>query len=159
MTGPSDEKEEHLKSNQKISKVKSKKLPKGATRLRVQFDITYQGHPGKEPEGKSMTQPDMSLTIGQLLEHHTQGKPVTQKEPVYFEMEVPTFSDLTDVEEYNEQLKNRLEQTTAFIKQEQEKAKADAKAAAEAKAKSVDTKPAENKEAEQATETEQTTND
>lgn len=91
----------------------------GRSRLRVQFDIQYKGNPGKTPSGESQTEPDMTLSVGQLLERHSRGKDVPMKQPIYFETEIPTFSDLTDVERYREQLKDRLKETEKFIKDEQ----------------------------------------
>ncbi len=94
----------------------------GRTRLRVQFDITYKGSPGKKVQGESHTEPDMTLTLGQLLERHSRGKDIPMKEPIYFETEVPTFSDLTDVERYKDQLQRRLEETKKFIQDERHEA-------------------------------------
>lgn len=96
----------------------------GRTRLRVQFDITYKGSPGKTPTGEKVVEPDMTLRLGQLLERHSRGKEIPMKQPVFFDMEIPTFSDLTDVDRYREQLERRLEETKQFIAQEKE-AKAD----------------------------------
>ena len=93
----------------------------GRTRLRVQFDITYKGHQGHIVEGQSHTEPDMTLRLGQLLERHSRGKDIPMKTPVYFDTEIPTFSDLTDIERYREQLQRRLEETTEFIRLDKEK--------------------------------------
>ena len=114
------------------SPVQITNMEDGRTRLRVQFDITYKGHPGKTPKGVSDTVPDMTLSLGQLLERHSRGRDIPMSEPLYFDTEIPTFSDLTDVDRYKEQLERRLEQTKQFIKDEQ-KATAKAKAASEAK--------------------------
>lgn len=110
----SEIKDEFLHSNAPTMRIENK--GDGRTRLRVQFDITYKGHPGKRFEGDSMTEPDMTLTLGQLLERHSRGKDIPMQDPVYFEMEVPTFSDITDVERYREQLQRRLDETNEFIK-------------------------------------------
>lgn len=99
----------------------------GRTRLRVQFDITYKGSPGKIPLGESQTEPDMTLRLGQLLERHTRGQNVPVREPIYFDTEIPTITDLSDVERYREQLQRRLNETNKFIedelKEDQEKSK------------------------------------
>ena len=90
----------------------------GRSRLRVQFDITYKGHPGKTPVGESDTEPDMTLRLGQLLERHSRGRHIPEKPAVYFDTEIPTINDLTDVERYRDQLQRRLEETNEFIRQD-----------------------------------------
>lgn len=97
--------------------------PKHKNRIQVQFDIEYGGHPGVKKGGKSDTVPDLNLTVRQLLQNHTrnpQGDAVTVREPVYFDQEIPTITDLTDVAEYKEQLQERLKQVNDFIKQDSE---------------------------------------
>lgn len=93
-----------------------------ARRFRVQFDFRLKWK-GKEMDGKSMTEPDMNLTVAQLLERHTRGigAEVKTHEPLYFETEVPTVRDITDVHEYREFLEQKLEQTKQFIQNEQRK--------------------------------------
>jgi len=103
------------------SPVQITNMEDGRSRLRVQFDITYKGHPGKTPSGVSDTVPDMTLSLGQLLERHSRGRDIPMAEPLYFDTEIPTFSDLTDVDRYKEQLERRLEKTKEFIKNEKQK--------------------------------------
>lgn len=91
----------------------------GRKRLRVQFDITWKGHP-IDPVGESETEPDMTLSIGQLLEQHSRGKEIPMKEPIFFDMEIPTFNDLTDVEQYKTQLEERIKSVTDFLQSEQQ---------------------------------------
>tara|TARA_B110000483_G_C18198178_1_gene543991 strand:- start:2554 stop:3030 length:477 start_codon:yes stop_codon:yes gene_type:complete len=103
-------------------------------RIQVQFDIEYGGTPGTNPKGKSDTVPDLNLTVRQLLQNHTRGEgsEVKVSEPIYFDQEIPTITDITDVEEYKEQLKDRLDQVNQFIVADKEKAdqiKAEQKAA------------------------------
>lgn len=112
---------------------KPKKIPgrptkQGNMRYRIQFDFEYHGTPGKEPEGESLTEPDMTLTIGQLLENHTRGNELPEKPHIYFETEVPTIRDWTDVEKYKEQLERRLDEVTKFVEDEIEQAKAEKEA-------------------------------
>lgn len=97
----------------------------GRRRLRFQFDLTYHGHPGKKPEGESDTEPDMTLTLGQLLERHSRGGHVPMQDPVYFEMEIPTIKDITDVEQYKDQLELRLQQVKLFIQNEKDQKEAE----------------------------------
>ena len=95
----------------------------GRTRLRVQFDITYKGHQGATIEGESITEPDLTLRLGQLLERHSRGKDIPMKPPLYFDTEIPTFNDITDIHRYKEQLERRLQETKTFIQQEQDEKK------------------------------------
>lgn len=90
-------------------------------RFRVQFDFTYTGLDNLDmTSGESETVPDMNLTVRQLLENHTRGIDgnVQAKTPHYFETEVPTFKDLTDVDEYKEHLQHQLTQVEQFIEDE-----------------------------------------
>jgi hypothetical protein len=96
----------------------------GRTRIRVQFDITYKGSKGVQIEGESMTEPDLTMTLSQLLERHSRGKEIPMRAPVFFQTEIPTFSDLTDIERYRDQLKRRLDETNEFITKEVEAEKA-----------------------------------
>jgi len=90
------------------------------TRFRIQFDFDYNGDPGKMMNGISKTQPDMSLTVRQLLENHTRGRvsDVQHKEPIYFDMPVPTISDITDVHEFKKSLEERLKLTNEWIEKD-----------------------------------------
>lgn len=113
-----------------------RKFNQGRTpgRYQVQFDFDYSGTPGKKMDDTLETQPDMTLTVRQLLEHHTRGiSPAAQeRHPVYFDIEVPTIKDITDVHAYREHLAEKMEQTDQFIKEEKaaaKKAKADAEKA------------------------------
>lgn len=93
-------------------------------RIRLQFDIEYNGSQGENFEGESLTVPDMNLSVKQLLENHTRmhDGSVKHHTPMYFETEVPVFTDFTDVEKYREQLQERLNQTNEFIKRELQEA-------------------------------------
>lgn len=99
-------------------------------RYRVQFDFGYKGSKGKKMDPTSKTVPDMNLTIRQLLENHTRGKTneVQVKQPLYFEVDIPTITDITDVDNYRNQLKTQLDKVNAFIKEDEEKSKNEAEA-------------------------------
>jgi hypothetical protein len=118
------EKDEHLHANTRLPKMSIKDMKDGRTRMRVQFDITWNGSAGKVMDPKSETEPDLTMTLGTLLERHSRGKDVPMRDPVYFETQVPTFSDLTDLERYKEQLATRLEEVKSFIANEAEQANA-----------------------------------
>lgn len=108
---------------------------KEGKRIRIQFDIDYSGTLGKEMDGKSQTVPDLNLTVSQLIQNHVRGASgnVQAYEPMYFETEIPTINDITDVDKFKEQLQKRLDQVNEFIKNEkilkdeEEKRKAEAK--------------------------------
>lgn len=71
-------------------------------KLRMQFDETYQGHPGIEMDPTSETVPDMGISLKQLLINHTRGLPSTAKmyEAQYFEdLEIPNIDDLVDLQD------------------------------------------------------------
>lgn len=92
--------------------------------FRIQFNFEYKGDKGKKLDPKSNTVPDMSLTVRQLLQNHTRGidNKVQEKQPLYFDIEVPTIKDITDVKVYRDLLKEQLEQTNKFIKDDLEAA-------------------------------------
>lgn len=113
-------------------------------RLRVQFDIDYPGTPGIKGDPVSQTIPDMNLTVRQLLENHTKVGEVSNKEPLYFDMEIPTLNDITDVEKFKEQLQNRLKSVNNFLDDEDQKkiTKRDLAAAAAAAKSDLNVPPA-----------------
>ncbi len=111
-------------------------------KYRVQFDFDYSGTPGKLMSKETVTQPDMNLTVRQLLENHTRGidSQVQERKPLYFDIEVPTIHDITDVMLYKEHLEEKLKQTAKFIEDDI------AAAAAEKRAKEKLPSPIENGE-------------
>lgn len=95
--------------------------------MRVQFDITYNGSPGKKMDPNGKTMPDMNMSITQLLINHQAGVEsgkTSQKVPLYFDMEVPTITDITDIEIYRENLEQQLQHTKDFLEKEKEDKKA-----------------------------------
>jgi hypothetical protein len=104
----------------KKTTTKKVELPVQEGRYRVQFDFTYKGAPGKKMSDEIVTQPDMTLTVRQLLENHTRGidSGVQEKAPFYFDVEVPTITDITDVHEYRDYLNERIQQVNEFIANE-----------------------------------------
>lgn len=103
--------------------------------FKIQFDIEYDGDAGSTPIGTSKTVPDMNLTVRQLLENHTRSpegeEAVTQ--PMYFGIQVPKITDLTDVELYKQRLKEELKRTQDFIDNDIAEAKAKKEKEAQAK--------------------------
>ena len=103
-------------------------------RIRVQFDIGYLGTKAVTPEGKSMTVPDMNLTVRQLLEDHTRvPEGVEVRKPLYFDLPIPTIKDITDVEEYRAVLKDQIDKVDQFIQEDKEKAAEELKTSETAK--------------------------
>lgn len=108
---------------------------KNAIRFRIQFDLEYNPDQGKIT-GPGNTVPDMNLTVRQLLENHTRGaQGAPEKKPFYFERQIPTIQDLTDVQRYREHLELELKNTAEFVQRELDEQKAQKAAEAKASAK------------------------
>jgi hypothetical protein len=71
-------------------------------KLRKQFTAGYEGTSGPSPDTTLMTQPDMTMSIRDLLDRHSRGLPLTtnQRTGEYFDTEIPRFYDLTDMLKY-----------------------------------------------------------
>ena len=97
-----------------------KRIDQQLGRFRIQFDFDYTGAEHRQMSDEVVTQPDMSLTVRQLLENHTRGldSNVQHKEPLYFDVPVPVITDITDVYEYRQSLEKRIAQVQDFIQQE-----------------------------------------
>jgi len=98
----------------------SKKTKNTHSKIVKQFQEippTFKGHTNTMP---SMTVPDMTLTVKQLLHNHTRGihSDVSHNEPMYFDSEIPIIDDITDLIAYREDLKAREIALKAKIKQE-----------------------------------------
>lgn len=106
--------------------------------FKTQFNPNYKPTEGETNVGDSMTVPDMSLSIRELLINHSRGVSlnVNQPEPQYFDMEIPNFIDLTDREAYKEMLLEKKLQLDEQIKAEIDAAK-------QAAEKPIETPPAE----------------
>ncbi len=93
--------------------------PAPLKRFAVQFNIDYHGTNGKIMDPDRITQPDMSLTVRQLVDRYTRaGEPIPNKDPYYFDIKVPVIKDLTDVERFREETQQRLDDVNAYLKQE-----------------------------------------
>lgn len=129
----------------RLSKIPTIDLPKGYQRIRVQFELTYKGS-NTTPIGDSRTEPDMHMSISQLLERHTSGPNEKDKKPLFITQSIPALNDLTDIEDYREILAERVKQVNTFIKEEKAQAKQAKKDKAEKEAK--DPLPLDESEAE-----------
>lgn len=67
-----------------------------------------------------MTQPDMTLTVGQLLENHTRNMPQSVKHVpgAWTDAEVPKIRDLTDLQDFKEYLEARKKELTEQAEKE-----------------------------------------
>ena len=72
-----------------------------------------------------MTQPDMTMSIRDLLDRHSRGLPLTtnQRTGEYFDTEIPRFYDLTDMLKYKQELMDRNKSINNLIKDEKKAAK------------------------------------
>lgn len=90
-------------------------------RFAIQFDMSYQGVPGKKMDGSSQTLPDQSITVRHMLQDHVRGKDgnVRAMKPLHFDHEVPVLRDLSDIDNYRDHLQEKLRQTDEFIAREE----------------------------------------
>lgn len=74
--------------------------------IRTQFDPSYEGSLPEKNTEPSMTQPDMTLSMRELLINHTRGLGIMAKhhEGFYYDTEIPQFDDMTDIDAYREYL-------------------------------------------------------
>jgi hypothetical protein len=102
------------------------KMPKqNKSKQRKVYRTSMDGtdYNGKKMDPKSETEPDMSLTIRELLYNHTRGVlvDVPAHEPIYLEdLEVPVIRDLTDLDNYRETLNSRLNELEEQLQNEKE---------------------------------------
>lgn len=93
--------------------------------FRRQFDLNYKGTKSVIEFEPSQTVPDQNLSVRQLLKNHSRGMGigVPAKEGIYSEIEVPVFTDLTDVLAYNDDLLERQQALKDELTLVQEKRK------------------------------------
>lgn len=107
-------------------KNQSKKIKKSISspRLRKQFPTTPYDFQGETNNSPSLTVPDLTLTIKQLLHNHSRGisSDVTHNEPMYFDTEIPIIDDITDLDAFRQDLKAREKALSLKIRQENDKA-------------------------------------
>lgn len=84
------------------------------------FDyIPTEGEINEEP---SMTVPDMALSVKDLLMNHVRGanSDLIEMEGHFFDMEIPVFEDLTDIQAYKEELERKKQEIEANIRAERD---------------------------------------
>ena len=96
-------------------------------RIRKQFSETPYTFIGETNTKPSLTVPDLTLTIKQLLTNHSRGisSDVGHNEPMYFDTESPIINDITDLDAFRQDLKAREKALSLKIKQENDNLKAD----------------------------------
>lgn len=88
-------------------------------RIRTQFNPTYQGTDGEQNTQPSCTQPEMSLSIQDLLKNHTNKiGHATMRTPEYFDTEIPIFDDITEEIAYKEKLSQEIKDAEVIANQE-----------------------------------------
>jgi len=105
----------------KNSKDKTKKPL--SNNLRKQFMVNPKLAKGETNNKPSLTVPDLTLTIKQLLTNHSRGIPsnVAYNEPMYFNQEIPIIDDIVDIQTFRQDLKHREKLLQAKIKEENQK--------------------------------------
>lgn len=93
-------------------------------RIVMQFEVDVPHYAGEKAKGKSLTQPDMNLSVRQLIQGYTRGQTAEElnkamQNAPYFDMEIPVFNDLTDVEKFKEKLQADIEAADKWIKEQQ----------------------------------------
>lgn len=99
---------------------------KNETRFKRQFQEGYKGTPTTLPEMPSCTQPSMTLSVQELMERHTRGidTGAIQREEIYFpdDMEVPRITDMNEISEMKERLKEKEQELIQKIRDERKEA-------------------------------------
>jgi hypothetical protein len=93
------------------------------TRLKKQFQSQPYEMLGEENTMPSLTVPDQTLGIKELLINHSRGisSNVKNYEGEYYDTEIPIIDDLTDLEYYRQDIKRREIALKAKIKEEHDK--------------------------------------
>lgn len=93
-------------------------------KFRHQFTPGYQGSPGESSNLESMTIPDETLTVRQLLINHSRGIGIPQPKQGIFtgDTVAPKPSDLVDEKSRVEALKTQIEETDEQARREHQEA-------------------------------------
>lgn len=92
-----------------------------------------------EVDKETITVPDQTLTIKELLDRHSRGLPlgVTQQQGQYFDVEIPQFQDLTEMIDWKKGLMETNKELNALIRQQQKKEQSDLKQPSESEEKNI----------------------
>ncbi len=85
-----------------------------------QFNPNYIPEKGEVNTLPSLTRPDMSLTIHELMRNHTRGiqSDVHNNEPQYFDTEIKRFADITDEIAYKQELAEDIKEQEEIARSE-----------------------------------------
>jgi hypothetical protein len=94
-------------------------------KLKKQFTEGYVNK-GKIMDQTIHTQPDMTMSIRDLLDRHSRGLPLTtnERKGEYFDTEIPRFDDITDMLQYKQELMDKNKSINKLIKDEKKAADA-----------------------------------
>ena len=99
------------KNKESETSSEAKKQQQPTSKLKFRSSYGEKIPHGETPEGISLTQPDMSLTVRDLILNHTRGTidmDVIAKKPTYLEdTEIPTIQDISELEEHRENLEEQ----------------------------------------------------
>ncbi len=101
-------------------KKQTEKTKNTHSKIIKQFQNTPPTFKGETNNSPSMTVPDMTLTVKQLLHNHSRGihSDVSHNEPMYFDHEIPNIDDITDLVAFRNDIKAREKALKAKIKEE-----------------------------------------
>jgi len=92
-------------------------------KIQKQFTDNYKNE-GKKMDQTIHTQPDMTMSIRDLLDRHSRGLPLTtnERQGEYFDTEIPRFDDITDMLLYKQELMDKNKSINKLIKDEKKAA-------------------------------------
>lgn len=101
-------------------KKQTEKTKNTHSKIIKQFQNTPPTFKGETNTMPSMTVPDMTLTVKQLLHNHSRGihSDVSHNEPMYFDHEIPIIDDITDLVAFRNDIKAREKALKLKIKEE-----------------------------------------
>ena len=95
------------------------------TGFKHQYDPDYKPNKGSDNQDESVTQPDMTLSLRQIMMNHTRGigLGVNINQGIYSETDVHYFDDFTDMVEHAEYLQEQTDIINREIEAENKKRK------------------------------------
>lgn len=96
------------------SKVTSKKTPIKEG-MGVMFNLEYEPDKGYTNVGETETVPNGAVTVRQILSRNARGIKTEEKEPLYFDFQIPKITDITDVYNYSNHLEEQVRIAKAWI--------------------------------------------
>lgn len=92
--------------------------PKETKRITIQFDVEYQGTPGRPVDGKNMAEPGLGLSIKQIVTGHRRADTgeLVMRKPLEHVDKVPILRDLTDLDDLKRETEIKLANIESNIK-------------------------------------------